>query len=311
MSHRTRKGFTLIELLVVVAIIALLVGLLLPAITQARRNAATIKDASQVREIHAAMLVFANQADGRLPVPGLINRNPAPDIGDVPGYGDENHLENHTAAIYSSMIAQRFFNTDIVIGPTEVSTIITQDLDYNRGAYEPAIDSYWDRDFVADIEGETEDGSNVSYAHAALAGDRKTVKWRNTNDARYPLIGTRGTGGQYNAGQFNGPGGAITGDDYNLSPTLELHGSKREWKGNVVFADNHTETLDTFFPSLTSHDSGQGAGKKKDNIFSTEFGDGPGGDPRHSSSNAWLVFTLPQGQQENRVNPIWDPLLDE
>lgn len=304
---RTRKGFTLIELLVVVAIIALLVGLLLPAITQARRNAASMKDGTQVKEIHQAMLVFANQDQGHLPVPGRINRL-ATELGQVPGYGDEDHLQNHTAALYSACIAQNFFNTDIVVGPTEVNERIKQDLDYNFASYKPANDVYWDVNFVADITNNTT-GSNASFAHAALAGDRRSVKWRNNADTTYPLIGTRGPGGTYTGGGFTGPGGALTGNDYERSPTLALHGPKRQWDGNVCFADNHTEMLQTFFPTLTAHDMGNGTGKKKDNIFSCEFPDGPGGNTRHSSSDAWLTFCLPAGQGEFTVGPIWDPLL--
>ena len=74
---RRKRGFTLIELLVVIAIIALLVGLLLPALAKAQRNARTMKDAAQIKQIHQAMLTFANANKGKLPIPGLIDRDPS------------------------------------------------------------------------------------------------------------------------------------------------------------------------------------------------------------------------------------------
>jgi prepilin-type N-terminal cleavage/methylation domain-containing protein len=313
-----RRGFTLIELLVVVAIIALLVGLLLPAISKAQRNAKTMKDSAQVKEIHQSFLVFANQNKGRLPTPGLVDRLPDQQLGDVPGHGDEDHALNHSASIYSLCIAQKFFNTDIVQGPTEVNNRVREKVDYDYSMYQPADDTYWDDTFYMKISEEgtaPEDVAHASYAHMGLAGDRKSAHWRSTNDAGDPVIGTRGTGGVFSEGGFTGLGGAISGDEYSLSPTLELHGASREWVGNICFNDNHCDTLSTFFPELTSFDMGVSTGnlrgKKKDNIFSCEFPAGPGGNTRYSAGDAFLGVFDPSNQQEFNLAPIWDDLLDE
>jgi len=48
---QNQRAFTLVELLVVMAIIALLLGILLPALSKARKNAQQIKCGSQTGQI--------------------------------------------------------------------------------------------------------------------------------------------------------------------------------------------------------------------------------------------------------------------
>jgi prepilin-type N-terminal cleavage/methylation domain-containing protein len=66
-QSRSRSGFTLVELLVVIGIIAILVGILLPALRQAKDKANAVKCQSNMRTLIQAMLYFANEHQGRLP----------------------------------------------------------------------------------------------------------------------------------------------------------------------------------------------------------------------------------------------------
>ncbi|MEM1165630.1 MAG: prepilin-type N-terminal cleavage/methylation domain-containing protein [Planctomycetota bacterium] len=65
-STTTRRGFTLIELLVVVAIIALLIGLLLPTISRARVAAQSVQSLSNLRGHAQTQSVYALDFDDSL-----------------------------------------------------------------------------------------------------------------------------------------------------------------------------------------------------------------------------------------------------
>ena len=64
---RHGRGFTLIELLVVVAIIMVMVGILLPALSAARSMARRAESASNMRQIGVAIRLYANENDGHFP----------------------------------------------------------------------------------------------------------------------------------------------------------------------------------------------------------------------------------------------------
>ncbi len=260
-----KRGFTLIELLVVMAIIAILLGLLLPAVQRARQNAKKLKDATQIGQIHQSWVIWSEEFGGVFPVPGLIFRQrvdaPGSPIDNqfIPGRGPEAVLLNTTNRLYSACIAQNYFSPELCVGPTEPSGRVAVKDDYNYELYDPSASgtpSYWDGSFSSNLGSQ----SNTSYAHLPLSGKRRVVEWRDTMNSQFAMIGNRGP--QY--GQL--------GNVYEESITLEIHPGRKQWIGNICYNDNHVEPHNTFYPEGVNYVDPDGDGVQPDNLFNNDTG---------------------------------------
>ena len=285
---RRNRGFTLIELLVVMAIIALLVGLLLPALNSARRQARLIKDGTQIQQVHKAWVSYSVEAKGSLPTPGLINRLEV-NGQELPGRGQEDIEQNNTANLHSGMVMQNYYDPQLPIAPTEASGTVAQFEDYNYELYRIDQDVYWDDRFQADMR----DICHTSYMSMPIAGQRKAQNWRDGLSSSFPLVSNRG----------------LPDEDYSVedSTVYALHGGRKQWVGNVCFSDNHISVEQNYTPTSVNYQDEEGL-TQADHIFFNDTGedlsDGGGYD-------AFLAITTEITEDETLCNTYDDSAYPE
>ena len=204
---RTRKAFTLIELLVVITIIALLIGILLPALGAARRVAGEIKDGTQVRGIHHAMVLYA-QSNGSN-YPGLTANGKNKKKADIDVACSKNGV--NVEARMMIMLIGNYVTGDYIICPAEIKQI-------------------WTTGNV--------DSSNYSYSLLQISDNDQPVI-----NSGVPK-GNSGRQAEWKEG-LNMEATVITNRAKGTSSSIYSYHSKKPdagkhaWRGNVGYNDNH------------------------------------------------------------------------
>ncbi len=104
-NTRRNRAFTLIELLVVIAIIAILAGMLLPALAKAKAKAQRIKCSSNLKQVALSFKMFAG--DNEQQFPGKL---------DVNKFAQS----NRTAWRHFAMLSNELGSTKILMCPGDV-----------------------------------------------------------------------------------------------------------------------------------------------------------------------------------------------
>ncbi|MBL0928081.1 MAG: prepilin-type N-terminal cleavage/methylation domain-containing protein [Phycisphaerales bacterium] len=279
MSNPKNRGFTLVELLVVIAIIALLIGILLPALSAARKNAIKVKDATQLRGIMQGFNAWASDNRDSYPLPSLVDANNDSEAANV--------NKDRTGAIMSLLVFKNTLTPEILVSPAEVGRFEiyanyqndapTAAVTPRRALYDPAMKGT-PKD--ANRGTNTATVGNVSYAHLVPAAGRLTA-WRNTVSSSQPVLSNRGPVYQETATPANNSWtqttGAITGEN---SDSNQLFGSRGRWAGNIVFADENTQFSNDPNPESVTFQQRSGTGAtqtviaQRDNIFVDETNEG-------------------------------------
>jgi prepilin-type N-terminal cleavage/methylation domain-containing protein/prepilin-type processing-associated H-X9-DG protein len=119
-----KDGFTLIELLVVIAIIAILAGLLLPALNKAKLKAQGVHCMSNTRQVMLGFLMYANDNGGRFPInldSGVTDTSLNWVAGEM-NYGDANNTNLSELVGQYSQLGPYTPNPAVYKCPTDRST---------------------------------------------------------------------------------------------------------------------------------------------------------------------------------------------
>lgn len=271
--NRYARGFTLVELLVVVSIIALLIGLILPALSGARDEALRARCLTNKRGIHQGLVAWAQNNNGAYPLPSAVDRADATEVAPQGAWQKDRTGNVWSLLIFNRVVAEpAVFVSPAEINP-DVMPIDEQAYDYvrpgdplltsdqrrfnapntnrPRGAvYDP---SFKGTPYDAPLMGASDaDGlagttgvvCNNSYAHAPLIG-AYAKKWGTINtSANDAVLSNRGP--EYANGSTvpreNADDWRLTRGQYGTdSLSLLVHGGPERWVGNVVFNDGHAK----------------------------------------------------------------------
>ncbi len=253
MSQQSKKsGFTLIELLVVISIIALLLGILVPVLGVAKKNANILKESVNLRNIHAALATYGTSNKDWFPgytASGKIAGVAGTVVTDFSGkyYASLSNAASATAATTATANTTSYAQAVLLdeggstpaqwVSPGETNvtggnTAVT----HESGTVFEAVATKTTQAITAAATSSSTEGNvsvfNSSFAVLAYGGTLK-AEWKSNQNQQAVVLGSRMLGG--GAAAFD----TSATNTFNSVWTDNNSGS---YKGSLVRGDTSTVT---------------------------------------------------------------------
>lgn len=281
MQNHFKKGFTLIELLVVISIIALLIGILLPALGAARQTARKLQNSTQIRGIQQGTFIHSQGNKGWYA--GVESKGMQGTGADT--FVDADDIDNWTAGGTSAgrqvqarwviLLEGDFFTPEYAISPAETRSDVQE---YDENTSYVVGGPYFYSYALPQID------DAVLPGQAPAAG--RCGEWRDNASGGAVVASDRLVHGSVNA-------------DTNLHLSVWMN-TLGQWQGSVSYNDNHTE-----FRATAEMDNTNYLGRTPGGTLGVEnlFGDFTSLDSASGMGGAYNAKQVVNGDQGLTMGP--------